>query len=385
MPSTSKASVRKEAADWDNDEHQGKSSLMYPSCVGSHWSQDGKQGSNRDKDHDRGPRNEPHEDKYGTSRHRPRNPSVDSRDGARDQQLVKQSKSLRHNRRDDRSESDSESKHKSRREQKNKELIKSVRSHKGKQRNDASESESESDHRERHQSKSTKKESKAIVKYKSSRQREESESESESDHPRQRKEKSTKNKSKALVKASKPRRHQESDPESSNEEIVEKRKRYEEINFHELTRGYVETIANIWEVTPNKVETWCDDLNLIRLDTKDGSINLDKLIKKEPVETSHERMLASFLKGEKRWIAENPGGYMVTIPRFNKGHQGGPSHRRPDVIVIDRAPVVPMITGPTTYYDARCKSCNFLKMPCNLPNHSINVQKWIMYGGHIVS
>ena len=360
---------------------------MYPSCVGSHYSQVANQSNNRDKDHGRGPRDDPDEDKYGASRHRPRNPSVDSRDGARDQQLVKQSKSLRHNRRDDRPESDSVSEHKSRREQKNKELITSVRSQKGKQRDDASVSESESGHKERHKSKSTKKESKAIVKYKSSRQREESESESESesDHPRQHKAKSTKNKSKALFKASKSGKHQESDPESSNEEIVEKRNRYEEINFHELTRHYVDTIANIWEVTPNKVEGWCDDHNLIRLDTKDGSINLDKLIKKEIVEDSHERMLASFVKREKRWVAENPGGYMATIPRFNKGHQEGPSRRRPDVIVVDRAPVVPMIVGPTTYYDARCHECFLFKTPCRSPEHSLRVQNWIRYGGHIVS
>ena len=317
------------------------------------------------------------EDKYGASRHRPRNSSVDSRDGARDQQLVKQSKSLRHNRRDDRSESDSESKHKSRREEKNRELIKTARSQKQKQQVDVSgsESDSESDYKEKHKSKSKKKESKAVVKYKSSRQREESESESESDHPKQRKEKSTKKKSKALVKAGKPRKHKESDPESSNEEIVEKRKRYEEITYDELPKPYVTIISNIWEVAPRRVETWCDNHNLIRLDTNDGSINLDKLIKKEPLEdASNERELAIFQKREKRWVAENPGGYMATIPRFSKGYQGGPSRRRrQDVLVVDRAPVVRMSPRPSHYtstYDDRCLICLASRSSCgNSPAH----------------
>lgn len=270
------------------------------------------------------------------------------------------------------------------------ELIKGAKSSKQKQRDEASESESETEtgYKEKHRSKSKKKESKAVAKYKSSRTHEESESESESDRPKQRKNKSAKDKSKALVKAGNSRKHKESDLESSNEEIVEKRKRYEEINFHELPHPYVMTIANIWEVTPNKVEGWCDNHNLIRLDTKDGSINLDKLIKKEPLEAGNERDLASFQKRETRWIAENPGGYMATIPRFNKGHQGGPNRRRPDVIVVDRVPVISINPWPQPvphghYYDARCMYCVIQGKYCDNLFHARSVEDWILqHGGH---
>ena len=269
---------------------------------------------------------------------------------------------MRHNHHDDRSVSESESKHKSRREENNKELIRAAKSSKQKQREDVSGSESESDHREKRKSKSNskRKEGKAVVKYKSSRQREESESESESDHPKQRKNRSAKDKSKALVKAKRSGKREDSDPESSNEEIVEKRKRYEEITLDELTHAYVTMIADIWEVAPKRVEAWCDNHNLIRLDTNDGSINLDKLIKKQPLEATNERMLESFQKRERRWVAENPGGYMTIIPRFSKGHQGGPSRRRPDVIVVDRIPVVPIRPTPpkpSGFYDERCALC----------------------------
>lgn len=241
----------------------------------------------------------------------------------------------------DRSESDAESDHKSKRERKNMELVKHSRSSKHKRQDDLSDLESESDQKSKSKSKrkEKRKESKALVKHKSNK------------------------------------KHKESEPESdSNEEVVERRQRFEEIEYEELSRDYRRAIEHAWQCLPDKVRRWCDE-KLIRLDTRDGSYNADKLLKKKPLDSSAEEAeWAKFEKRYKRWIAENPGGDMSNIPRFNKGGDGHSSHaigghrRVPDVIVVDR-PVFMGRPNLRPYYDPSCFACFAYRGYCGNPSH----------------
>ena len=171
---------------------------------------------------------------------------------------------------------------------------------------------------------------------KSRRDPSESESESDRGHRSKKKGKEVVKRGKDSKKKSKKSKKQESSSESdSDEQIVEKRQRFEAISAGELSRDYVEALRRCFEVRVEKIEKWCDD-GLIRMDTKDGSFNADKLLNSKKVEEDEKKKWAVLEKRYRRHIAETPGGDMNRIPRFQKHLKKGPSRGQsgPSVIVV---------------------------------------------------
>lgn len=165
--------------------------------------------------------------------------------------------------------------------------------------------------------------------------RDPSESDSESDYAHRSKKKGkevARRDKDPKKKNKKPKKRQESSSESdSDEQIVEKRQRFEAISFGELNQDYMLDLRKCFEVRVEKIDKWCDD-GLIRMDTKDGSFNADKLLNSKKVEEDEKKKWAVFEKKYRRYIAENPGGDMHFIPRFNKYLPKGRSG--PSVIVV---------------------------------------------------
>ena len=173
---------------------------------------------------------------------------------------------------------------------------------------------------------------------KSRRDPSESESESDRGHKSKKKGKEVVKRGKDSKKKSKKPKKQESSSESdSDEQIVEKRQRFEAISIGELNPDYIGSLRKCFEVRAEKIEKWCDD-GLIRMDTKDGSFNADKLLNSKKVEEDEKKRWAVFEKKYRRHIAETPGGDMHHIPRFKKHLPKGPSRGRsgPSVIVVSR-------------------------------------------------
>ena len=159
----------------------------------------------------------------------------------------------------------------------------------------------------------------------------ESESESESEDERRRKSKSKKGKGKgekALVRRTDAKRDKKGkskkNPESGSEddsdaEIVETRKRYEAVTVDEVDTHYLRALMDIFQVNQNKTVKWCDQ-ELIRIDTKTGYYNIDKLVKSGKVEPEDVKKWAIFEKKFNREL-ELEGhelGMMSSIPRFQR-------------------------------------------------------------------
>lgn len=170
----------------------------------------------------------------------------------------------------------------------------------------------------------------------------ESESESESDHGYRSKKKGkemVKRENESTKKHRKAKKKQESSSDSDSEEqIVEKRQRFEPVSIFELAPDYVECLRRCFEVRAEKIEKWCDD-GLIRMDTKDGSFNVDRLLNSKKVEEDEKKKWAVVEKKYRRYIAETPGGDMHPIPRFEKYLPKGPSRSPsgPSVVVVARS------------------------------------------------
>ena len=164
------------------------------------------------------------------------------------------------------------------------EVARRLKPSKTKHRDDRSESESDSDRKNKKKSSGKKRESKALLKHKGYNKRKDSGSDSDSD---------------------------------SDGEIKEDRKRFEDISYHELNEGYVRWLEEVFGVRIAKIEAWCDD-GLIQMDTLDGSYNIRKLLKKGFVEEKEKEEWAKYEKKYRKWVAETPGGEMLTIPRVKK-------------------------------------------------------------------
>ena len=125
----------------------------------------------------------------------------------------------------------------------------------------------------------------------------------------------------------------ESDSESdSNEEIVETRDRYEAIDSGELHPEYAENLITQFGCNIRKIEDWLDKEYIV-LDTKDGSYNIDKLLKSKLVEPDEKEEWAVYEKKYRKWIKETPGGEMNLIPRFHKYVKGSSG---PSVFLVSR-------------------------------------------------
>ena len=200
--------------------------------------------------------------------------------------------------------------------------------------------------------------------------RDPSESESESDRGYKSKKKGkevVKREKDSKKKNKKSKKKQESDSESdSDEQIVEKRKRFEAVSIGELNPDYVGGLRKCFEVRIEKIDKWCDD-GLIRMDTKDGSLNADKLLNSKKVEEDEKKKWAVFEKKYRRHIEETPGGDMHFIPRFEKYLPKGPSRGRsgPSVVVVSRNPSPPPY--PSFYYP--CAECCYFGSYCGDPRH----------------
>ena len=214
--------------------------------------------------------------------------------------------------------------------------------------------------------------------------RDDSESESESDRGYKSKKKGkemVKHKKDSGKKHKKSKKKQESSSESdSDEEIVEKRKRFEEIALGELSADYTDCLRQCFEVKIEKIAKWCDD-GFIRIDTKDGSFNADKLINSNKVEDDEKKKWAATEKKYRRYIAEMPGGEMRFLPRFEKYlPKGAPRcYGGPSVVVVSsrggsrRGPGHRMPTSPDPYrnphFDIGCAECCVSGEFCGDPFH----------------
>ncbi|KAL8797068.1 MAG: hypothetical protein Q9195_000839 [Heterodermia aff. obscurata] len=217
---------------------------------------------------------------------------------------------------------------------------------------------------------------------KSRRDPSESESDSDQGYKSKKKGKELVRREKDSKKHRKSKKKQESSSDSdSDEQIVEKRQRFEAISFGELSSAYVLDLRRCFEVRVEKIEKWCD-AELIRLDTKDGSFNADKLLKSQKVEDDEKKKWPVFEKKYRRWIAENPGGEMHSIPRFRKHVAKGPSMGRsgPSVVVVQRSrnphhgrprpPSPHLIHGdPYSGLELHCSECLHFGVFCGDPFH----------------
>ncbi|KAG7006982.1 hypothetical protein G7Y79_00012g033180 [Physcia stellaris] len=197
-----------------------------------------------------------------------------------------------------------------------------------------------------------------------------SESESDSEQERKRRNKSKKSKGreeKALVrredvkkdKKGKSKKKYESESEDdSDAEIVETRKRYEAITNHELEVECAEALMDIFQVNDSRIEKWCDQ-ELIRLDTKTGYYNIDKLVKSGKVEPDDVKKWAIFEKKFKRGLeAEGcESGVMSSIPRFRKYTKAA----EPDYYAERSGP---RIRGGYPAYHEDCVDCSFDERYC---------------------
>lgn len=189
-----------------------------------------------------------------------------------------------------------------------------------------------------------------------------SESESESEHERKSKSKKAKGKEeKALVRHKDKKRKSEKKPESGSEddsdaEIVETRKRYEAISIHEIHIYYAEALKDTFGVNDSKIGKWCDQ-ELIRMDTKTGGYNIDKLLKSGKVEPDDVKKWAIAEKEHKRWLDDHPSGMMSEIPRFEKYTKGANARHTPNVQYVEASP--PQSQGGYPGYFKYCSKCHF--------------------------
>lgn len=198
----------------------------------------------------------------------------------------------------------------------------------------------------------------------------ESESDSDSEQERKRRSKSKKGKGKeekALVRRedvkkdkkgkSKKKPQSESD-DDSDAEIVETRKRYEAITDDELDTEYGKALMDIFQVNESRIVKWCDQ-ELLRLDTKTGYYNIDRLVKSGKVESDDVKKWAIFEKKFNRGLeAEGyESGIMSAIPRFQKYTKAAD----PDYNVERSGP--PSRGGYPGYHDD-CLDCSFDEVYC---------------------